>query len=163
MAREFTVSMSNVTIVGATTLVFINPAAGGYGGFRVLRAWCGQSGSVTQENLQVALVSQVTAFPTLTSATPQKTKRADPNAAVITGGTAGAAGTAGTNASAEGAGTKTIVHPDTFNNVIGWIYVPSPAEAYEFPAGSASGLGLYLPVAPTSKVNWSAGITYAEI
>ncbi len=162
MARVFTVSGSNMTIAGATTLVFINPPAAPSVGFRVLRAWASQKGNATSAQSGAQLVSQVTAFPTLTSATPAKQMRHDPNAAVITGGTAGAAGTAGINASAEGAGTKTMIFEMSFNNLNGWEWLPTSKEVIEFAAGMASGLGLWLPVAPGILTGWSAGITYEE-
>src|ERR1043166_3942519 len=125
MARECGVSMENATITGASTLVFINP--GTTMSLEILRAWASQSGTTTSAQVRIALARQVTAFPTLTSATPRALKDRDP-ASAITGGTAGAAGTCGVNASAEGAGAKTILVPDAFNNLNGWLWVPTPAE-----------------------------------
>jgi hypothetical protein len=60
-------------------------------------------GQRDQRPAEVALRTQVTAFPTLTGATPRKLKFLDP-ISQITGGTAGAAGTSGVNASVAGAG-----------------------------------------------------------
>jgi hypothetical protein len=99
----------------------------------------------------------------LTSATPVKLKPADPNASVITGGTAGAAGTAGVNASAEGAGTKTTVLEDAFNVLNGWLHVPTPPESRIMPAGSTSGQGLFFPVAPSTLTNWAFGLIFREV
>src|SRR4051812_3899338 len=107
--REFSISAAGVTVAGATTLVFVNPAAAVNPNLEFLRFWVGQSANATSAQQRIQLETQVTAFPTLPSAPPVKLKPADPNASVITGGTAGAAGTAGTNASAEGAGSKTAV------------------------------------------------------
>src|SRR5208283_1731050 len=151
MAREFEVVADNVTTVAAVvTLVFINPAAAPNFNLEYRRHWVGFSGSNTSGQQRVQLVTQVTAFPTLTGATPVKLKPADPNVSIIVSGTAGAAGTCGVNASAEGAGGKTVVHPDIFNVLNGWLYVPGPDEQRVMPAGSASGLGLYLPTAPVT-------------
>src|SRR5437773_9392161 len=98
MAREFIVSGAELTVVGATTLVFINPAAAPNFNIAILRAWVGQTANATSAQQRIQLETQVTAFPTLTSATPAKAKRADPNVSIIVGGTAGAAGTSGVNA-----------------------------------------------------------------
>jgi hypothetical protein len=161
MAREYSVGGGGLTLANqAVTLVFVNPAA--TQGFEVLRCWAGQTGTATSAQQRVQLNTQVTAFPTLTSATPAKTKLNDP-ASAITGGTAGAAGTAGINASAEGAGTKTVIIPDTFNNLNGYLWVPTPRELIGLSAGIASGFGLHLPVAPGSLTNWQCGVTYGEI
>jgi hypothetical protein len=161
--REYSISGGGITLANAAvTLVFINPAAAPNVGIRILRAWVGQSANATSAQQRVQLVVQPTAFPTLTSATPQKLKIGD-SISVITGGTAGAAGTAGINASAEGAGTKIIKVEDAFNVLSGWLYVPTPNEYIELPSGSAHGFGLHLPVAATTLTNWAFGITYAEI
>lgn len=161
MAREYSVGGGGLTLANqAVTLVFVNPAA--TTGFDLLRAWCGQTGTATSAQQRVQLNTQVTAFPTLTSATPSKNKFGDP-ASGITGGTAGAAGTAGINASAEGAGAKTVIIHDTFNNLNGYLWVPTPRELISLGAGIASGLGLHLPVAPGTLTNWQTGMTYGEM
>jgi hypothetical protein len=82
---------------------------------------------------------------------------------VIAGGTAGAAGTCGINASAEGAGTKTPYWDEAFNVLNGWLHVPTPAETKIMPAGSASGLGLFLPVAAATLTNWAFGCVFREV
>lgn len=163
MAREFVVSSAGITLANAAvTLVFINPAASPNFNIEILRCWIGQSANATSAQQRVQLETQVTVFPTLTAATPAKLKRADPNVSIIAGGTAGAAGTAGINASAEGAGTKTIIQEDAFNVLNGWLWVPTPAETIVLPAGSASGFGLFLPVAPATLTNWAFGVVFRE-
>lgn len=159
--NEYAVTDAGVTIAGATTLVFINPAAAPQVNLEFFRAWVGQSANATSAQQRVELETQVTAFPTLTSATPNRLKRAGP-ISQITGGTAGAAGTAGTNASAEGAGAKTSVWEDAFNVLNGWLWVPTPPETIVMPAGSASGIGLFLPVAPSTLTNWAFGMVFGE-
>lgn len=160
--NEFVVSGENVTVAGATTLVFINPAAAPNVNLEIMRCWIGQNANATSAQQRVQLETQVSAFPTLTSATPARLKRAGP-ASVIAGGTAGAAGTAGINASAEGAGAKTSILGDAFNVLNGWLWVPTPRECIVMPAGSTSGFGLFYPVAPATLTNWTFGVTYAEV
>lgn len=160
-SRVYTVSGAGITVANAVvTLVFINPST--TVGIRVTRAWVSQSGSTTSAQQRVQLNTQVTAFPTLTSATPAKHSLGDPTSG-IAGGTAGAAGTCGINASAEGAGAKTVLLSDTFNVLNGWLYVPTPNEVIELNAGAASGFGLHLPVAAGTLTNWQFGVTFQEI
>ena len=160
MSREYVLSGANQTITGAVTLAFLNP--GTTSGFEVLRAWVSQTGTTTQAMVRVQMNTQVSVFPTLVSATPAKTKLSDP-ISLIVGGTAGAAGTCGINASAEGAGAKSVILSDAFNNLSGWLWVPTPQETIIMNAGAASGFGLHLPAAPASLTGWTFGIVYREI
>lgn len=162
MAREFVVASAGQTILGATTLVFLNPAAGPNFNIEILRCWVGQSQNATSAQQRVQLETQVTAFPTVVGQTPAKLKRADPNVSILVSGTGGQ-GTAGINASAEGAGAKTVILEDAFNVLNGWLWVPTPAETIVLPAGSLSGFGLFLPVAPASTTNWAFGVVYREV
>lgn len=162
--REFVVSAGGITLANAVvTLIFVNPAAAPNVNLEFLRYWISQSANATSAQQRVELETQITAFPTVTSATPAKLKRSDPNVSVIAGGVAGAAGTSGVNASAEGAGAKTVIWDDAFNVLNGWLHVPTPAETIVMPAGSASGLGLYLPVAAASLTNWAFGTIFREV
>jgi hypothetical protein len=161
MAHEYTINAGGITVAGASTLIFLNPPAAPGVSIRILRLWCSQAANATSAQQRIQLVSQVTAFPTLTAATPQPLTRTDA-ASIITGGTAGAAGTAGINASAEGAGAKTVIFEDAFNVLNGYLWVPTPRETVLFKAGSSSGVGLFFPVAPATLSGWSFGMNFAE-
>lgn len=161
MAREYIVSAAGITLANqAVTLAFINPLAGTV--IEILRCWVGQSANATSAQQRVQLNTQVTAFPTLTSTAPAKTKTGDPASGIV-GGTGGLAGTSGTNASAEGAGAKTVGPQDAFNVLNGWLWVPTPRETYMIQAAAAAGFGLHLPVAPATLTNWAFGVTFAEL
>lgn len=162
MARgTFILSGAALTLANqAVTLAFLNP--GTTQSIEILRAYCSQAANATSAQQRVQINSQVTAFPTVTAATPGKTSLIDP-VSVIAGGTAGAAGTAGVNASAEGAGTKTVLMPDAFNVLNGWLFVPTPAETYTFNASAAAGCGVHFPVAPTTLTSWNVGVVYREL
>jgi hypothetical protein len=163
MSREFSVGGDGLTLVNAVvTLVFINPAAAVSPMLNILRMWASQQGSTASTQQRIQAETQVTAFPTLVSATPRHLKRSDTTASVIAGGTAGAAGTCGINASAEGAGAKTVMFGDVFNILNGYLWVPTPREIIELTAGDASGFGLYLPAAAASLTNWAVGVNYGE-
>ncbi len=167
--REFTfgsnaaTTTTGLTVVGATTLNFLNPSAAPNVNIEILRHWVGQAANATSAQQRVGLVTQVTAFPTLVSVTPVKLKKADPNASVLTGATTGAAGTVGINASAEGAGAKTLWWDDTFNVLNGFLKVPMAPESEIVPAGFASGVGLWFPTAPTTLSGWTWGQNYREV
>jgi hypothetical protein len=159
----FILSAAGQTLANAAvTLVFLNPPAAPSSDLIFERFWISQSNTTAYSgNQRVQLNTQVTAFPTLVSATPAKLWNAG-GASVLTGGTAGAAGTTGINASAEGAGTKTVIWNDAFAPANGWLLVLLPDEYYEQSAGSASGLGMHLPVAATTLTNWAFGCTWTE-
>jgi hypothetical protein len=163
MAKEYSVGGDGLTLANqAVTLVFINPAAAVTPMLNLLRMWASQQGSATSAQQRIEAETQVTAFPTLVSATPRHLKRSDTVASLIVGGTAGAAGTCGINASAEGAGSKTVMFGDNFNVLNGYLWVPTPREVIELTAGDASGFGLFLPAAAASLTNWACGINYGE-
>lgn len=162
MAGVYSLTSGGITLANAAvTLTFVNPIAAPNLSFKFLRFWIGQSANTTSAQQRVQINTQVTAFPTLVSATPTKLSLADA-ASLITGNTTGAAGTSGINASAEGAGSKTIIWADTFNVLNGWMLVLTPEERIEVSAGAASGLGLHLPVAAGTLTNWAFGCSWIE-
>jgi hypothetical protein len=162
MASGYSLALGGATLANqAVTLNFLTPPAAPILSFYFKRFGVGQSNNMASIQQRVQLNTQVTAFPTLVSQTPAKLMNAD-GASLITGATTGAAGTCGVNASAEGAGAKTIIWPDAFNVVNGWLYVPTPDETIEMAAGSASGLGLHLPAAPGTLTNWVWGFSWKE-
>ena len=165
MAREYTLAMANSTVANqAVSLAFFQVmSAAPVCAIEVFRAWCSQAANATSAQQRIQISTQVSTFPTLTSQAPQKIKAGDP-ASLITGGTAGAAGTSGVNASAEGAGAKTVLIPDAFNVLNGWLWVPTPFETHiETPQSTAHGYGLVFPAAPTTLTNWNAGIVLREL
>jgi hypothetical protein len=163
MARTFSVTMQNATIVGDATLIIIHTASGATtvgSEILILRAWVGNQATETSDQLGIMLAQKASAFGTYTSATPVPHSLGG-SASGITGGTAGAAGTAGTDASAEGAGTVTSLIYDGFNNLNGWLWVPTPEERIMI----HNDLAIILKIVgtPATLTNWSAGITYEEL
>lgn len=161
-AGGYSLSAGGITLANqAVTLTFVNPAAAPNLRLVFRRFWINQSSNMTAVNLRWQLNTQVTAFPTLVNQAPNKLYIAD-SASIITGATTGAAGTCGINASAEGAGAKTIIYADSFNTTNGALLVLTPEETVEMGAGSASGLGMHLPVAPGTLTNWVFGCIWTE-
>jgi hypothetical protein len=171
MAREYVISSDNVTLASATSpiIVFINPVAAGAtgSGIEIVRCWASQRAGATSAQTGVALGTKISVFPTLTSATPAKTKLSDPTSGIV-GGTAGAAGTCGVNASANGAGTEIAVVNDNFNNLTGWVWYPSPSETFVLMPGGTSGffmklLGSNGTTTVSPAASWSWGVAFKEI
>lgn len=162
--RTYVVSASNATVIADGILVFLNPPAGGAAvpAFEITRAWIGQFANATSAQLGVALGTKVSAFPTLTAATPRPTSMSLPASALV-GGTNGAAGTAGVAASVNGAGTQTDKLFDTFNTLTGWLWVPPPSETFIMVPGNTSGFYMRLVGTPGTLTGWSFGVAYREL
>lgn len=163
MAAIYTVSMKNQTIVADETLVIIHTdstLASRGSTIEILRCWASQVGTDTSDQIGILIGQKASAFGTYTSTTPSP-HFIGGAASAITGGTAGAESTAGTDASAEGAGTVTDIIDDSFNNLNGYLWVPTPEERIIVPTDTA--IILKIVGTPTSLTGWSAGITYREI
>lgn len=158
----YSVTMQNQTIIASSDMVIIHSdstLSSGGSNIRILRAWCGQGATETSEQLGIMLALQASAFGTYTSTTPTP-HFVGGRVSGIVGGTTGAEGTAGTDASANAAGTKTPIIYDGFNNLNGWLWVPTPEERIILPADTA--IVLAMVGTATTLTNWSAGITYEE-
>lgn len=160
MRGVYKVIASAVTVAGAVTLIFINP--GTTVSLKVRRIQISQKGVTATAMQRVQFVTQVTAFPTLTSVTPAKSTPID-QASAITGATNGAAGTCGVNASAEGAGSKTVIDEMTFNCLTGLLWVPTQGEEDVMSASGASGFGVFFVDAPGTSAGWTGVLTYEEV
>jgi hypothetical protein len=163
MAAVYTVTMANQTIVADATLVILRAASAitSRGSIlELLRATVSQQGTSTSEQLGVILGRKVTAFGTYSSATPSPAVVGGV-ASGITGGTAGAAGTAGVDATAEGGGAVTALISDGFNNLNGFLWVPTPEERVILAVGEA--FVVKLRGTPTTLTGWNASLTFREI
>lgn len=170
--REFALTSAGAaaatgtTVAGATSLNGLKPSAAPNVNIEFLRHWIGQAANATSAQQRCALHQQAVAgSPAFTSATPAKLKLSDPNASVITGGTALAAGTAGTNASTESTGATTVIWEDDFNVLNGYLrvnFIPG-GETEIFPAGFANAARFWFPTAPTTLTGWSWGQNYREV
>jgi len=159
----YSVTMQNQTVVADATLVIIHTdstLATGGSNIQLLRAWVGQQATEVSDQLGIMIALKASAFGTYTSATPQG-HFIGGRVSGIVGGTTGAEGTCGTDASAEGAGTVTPIVYDGFNNLTGWLWVPTPEERIIVPADTA--IILKLVGTPATLTNWSAGITFTEL
>ena len=159
----YSVTMQNQTIIASSDMVIIHTDSTlgtRASTIRLLRAWCSQNATETSEQLGIMLAFQASAFGTYTSTTPTPHFVNGP-ASAITGGTTGAEGTAGTDASTNAAGTKTAIIYDGFNNLNGWLWVPTPEERIIVPTDTA--VVLAMVGTATTLTNWNAGITFEEL
>lgn len=159
----YSVVMQNQTIVADATCVILRAATAVATRGSILeiqRAWLNQIGTEVSDQLGVILGQKASAFGTYTATTPAPHQLGGA-ASGIAGGTAGAAATAGTDASAEGAGTVTPTIEEGFNNLTGWLWVPTPEE--RIIVGPDIAIILKIVGTPQTLTGWCAGITFAEI
>jgi hypothetical protein len=161
VSRIYSLSASNISVAGATTLAMLRPNT--TTALQILRMWVSQSGTLTSNNYRVQVVTQAAALPTtFTSQTPIRLLPGDPASGIV-GGTSVAAGTSGINAVTETAGVRTVLLEDAFNNIVGWKWFETPKEQIIIPASFASGFGLFFPAAPAVLTGWAFGIIYKEL
>lgn len=159
----YSVIMANQTIIASSDMVIIrtdSTLGTRASTIRILRAWCSQNATEVSEQLGIQLAIQASAFGTYTATTPVNHFAGGPPSA-IAGGTTGGEATAGTDASANAAGTKTPIIYDGFNNLNGWLWVPTPEERIIVPTDTA--IVLAMVGTATTLTNWNAGITFEEM
>ncbi len=163
MASVYTVNMENQTIVADATLVIIRAATAitTRGSFlEILRVNVSQQGTSTSQQLGIILGLKATAYGTYTATTPSP-RRIGGVASGLAGGTAGAAATTGTDASAEGAGAVTTTITEGFNNLSGYLWVPTPEERIIVLPDQA--FIVKLRGTPTTLTGWNAYVTFDEV
>jgi|GEM_PF-1060422 len=166
MAHEYTVGGGAIAVAaGVNTLVALMPgAAATTPQIELRRAWMAQAVNATSAQTRVQLTSKAAALQSaMTAKTPERLKRYESVSILLGAAAPAATGTAsiGNATVTEGAGAQTAIIDDSFNNLNGWLWVPTPDEVIIFPAGGAVAACLFLPVAP-SVTTWSFGLCYAE-
>lgn len=158
----YTVPMIAQTIVANATLVIVHTAAAvttRASIIEILRVYVNQEGTETSDQLGVIIGQKASAFGTYTSTAPVPHQLGGA-ASGIAGGTAGAAATSGTDASAEGAGTVTTLIEEGFNNLNGYLWVPTPEE--RILVGPDLAIIVKMVGTPATLTGWNAGITFEE-
>lgn len=160
-SRVYNIIGQNQTVLGATTLIGLRP--GTTCALEILRMWASQNGNATSAQTRISWGMQAAVLATVVAATPTKTQPGADPASQIVGGTALAAGTCGINASAEGAGVKSPIGEEIFNNLNGWLWQPTPNDTIIIGPGLASSFYTFFTAAPGILTGWSFGITFKEI
>jgi hypothetical protein len=163
MSSLYNVVMANQTVIADSELIIIR-AATSYASrasvLRIYRMTVTQAGTATSQQLAVRWGLKASAFGTMTASTPAPTE-IGAVASAITGSTTNAASSAGTDSSANGAGTLTVLGQEGFNNLSGWLWVPTPEE--RILVGPDLSFCLQLQGTPTTLTNWSATLTFEEV
>lgn len=161
--QVYKVTMANQTIIADSEMITIR-AATSYSSraskLAILRMSCGQTSTTTSAQLAVRWGLKTSAFGTFTSTTPAPVAIGTV-ASAITGSTSNAASSAGTDASANGAGTLTVLGYEAFNNLNGWLWVPTPEE--RIIVGPDLTFVLQLQGTPSALTGWSADLTFMEL
>jgi hypothetical protein len=162
-SQTYTITMENQTIVADATLVILRAAASWASRgslLDVLRIEVNQQGTTTSQQLGIIAAQKASAFGTYTSTTPAPLV-VGAVASAISGSTSGAAAGAGTDASAEGAGTVTTMWTSGFNNLNGYLWVPTPEERVLI--GPDLAFIVKLRGTPTTLTGWNAVLTFREL
>lgn len=163
MDTPYNIIMANQTIIADSELVIMRSAtayASRASMNMIVRMSVSQSGTATSQQLAVRWGLKASAFGTMTASTPAPV-RIGTVASAITGSTSNAASSAGTDSSANGAGTLTVLGQEGFNNLNGWLWVPTPEE--RIIVGPDLSFCLQLQGTPTTLTNWNAVVTFIEM
>ena len=163
MDQTYTVTMENQTVVADETFIIVRAATAWSSRgslLEVLRITVDQQGTSTSQQLGIILGQKASAFGTYTSTTPAPSSIGSV-ASAIAGSTSGAAASAGTDASAEGAGTVTTMGSYGFNNLNGFLWVPTPEERIWI--GPDLAFIVKLRGTPTTLTGWNAVLTFSEL
>lgn len=163
MSSLYTVTMSSATVIANGEIITIR-AATAYASrasvLRIYRMSCGQTSTTTSAQLSVRWGLKASAFGTFATATPAPTE-IGAVASGISGSTSNAAASSGTNASSNGGGTLTVLGQEAFNNLNGWLWVPTPEE--RILVGPDLTFLLQLQGTPSALTGWNASLTFEEV
>ena len=163
MANLFNVPMANATVIANGELITIRAATAFSSRASVLKIYrlsVSQISSTSSAMLSVRWGLKASAFGTFTATTPQPIE-VGTAASGITGSTSNAASSAGTNASANGAGTLTVLDQQGFNNLNGFLWVPVPEE--RIIVGPDLTFVFQLQGTPSPLTGWNATLVFEEV
>ena len=129
----------------------------------IQRVEISQSGSTTSAQIRGAFSTRDTAGTlTMTSTTPVNVRPLAGPASGLAGNTApaGGAGRSGTNSSADSGGTYTNHHVFNFNNLNGYLWVPTPEEQIVIPASTLWCVRLL--ASPATTTGWAIAVVLLE-
>ena len=159
----YSVVMQNQAIAGASTLVIIRAAAtaatrASY--LRILRAWCRRRRPRRASNSGSPLVRRSRR----SARTPRRARQ--PRHRQRCGRASRAARRElppprAPTPARRAAGTFTPIIEDGFNNLNGWLWIPTPEERILLAPDTA--IALKLIAAPTTLDRWTAGLTFEEL
>jgi hypothetical protein len=161
--QTYSITMANVTVVADATLIIVRAAtalSSRASRLEVDRIAVSQSGTTTSQQLGIIIAQKASAFGTYVSATPSPLDMGTV-ASAIAGSTSNAASSCGVNASVEGAGTVTNIFSEGFNNLNGYLWVPTPEERIIIEPDLS--FIVKLRGTPTTLTGWNANLTFREL
>jgi len=161
--QAYSVVMDNQTIIADSELITIRAAtawASRASILEILRFSVSQRGTSTAQQLGIRWGLKASAFGTFTSTTPAPLMIGSV-ASAIAGSTSNAASSCGTDSSANGAGTLTVIGSDAFNNLNGFLFVPTPEE--RIIVGPDLTFLIQLQGTPTTLTGWNAYLHFREL
>jgi len=163
MSAPYTISMQGVTIIANGELITMRAATAftSRGSLlEVLRMKASQRSATTSAQLGMRWGLKASAFGTFTAATPVPAILGAA-ASALTGSTSNAASSAGVNASANGGGTLTVMDQEEFNNLTGFLWIPTPEERIII--GPDQTFVMQLQGTPSALTLWTASLMFREL
>lgn len=165
MGRHYSAGGENQTLSTGNVLLALRTATGVNAGslLAIKRIEINQSGSTTSAMIRGEVATRDTVGTlTMTAVTPSNLVLGGP-ASGLSGNTApvGAAARIGINSSADSGGTYTQRRPFNFNNLNGYLWVPTPEERKIVPPDSV--FILRLLAAPATLTGWTWSVEFEEI
>lgn len=150
MRGVYTVHASIASVTTAVTLIQIK--AGSANSLEILRAWCGNATTTTDDRAEFQLLRK-TAAATVTSFTPIEHNQSGPAAAAVGGTTS-----TGHTATDEGTDGDIIIREST-TVLAPWVWHPTPLEQIIVPASGIIALKLAIAITAADLV---CGVTFVE-
>jgi hypothetical protein len=166
MGRIFTAIGENMSLGTGYVLAALQTASGVNPAscLAIRRIEIGQSGSIVSAMIRAALSTRDTnGTLTTTAVTPAPLSPVTGAASGLTGNTSviGGAGRIGINSSADTGGTYANHYVANFNNLSGWLYVPTPEELIKITPSVVWCVRLL--AAPTTVTGWTISVTFEEL
>jgi hypothetical protein len=167
MSKIYVAAGENLTMGNGIGMLAFRTAADlatAAGMIAIRRIEISQSGSTTAAQIRGALSTRDTAGTyTMTSITPKAISPIGGPISGLVGNTApvGGAGRIGVASSADSGGAYVDHYYFSFNNLNGWLWVPTPEERIEVP--HATVWVCRLLAAPGTTTGWNISVTYEEL
>jgi hypothetical protein len=166
MSKVYVAGGENLSLGTGSVLVALQTAAGVAAGSKIAirRIEICQNATTTSAMCRLVLSTRDTAGTlTTTSMTPQPLSPVTGPASGLSGNTSviGGAGRIGINSSADTGGTYTNHYFANFNNLNGWLWIPTPQEVIEVPPSIV--WCVRFATAPGTTTGWTVSLTYEEL
>lgn len=165
--RRFTLNGENLSLGTGNILAAIRTAADkatAGGEIAINRVEISQSGSTTSAQCRGEFTVRTTnGALTVTSATPRPINPLNGPASGIAGNTdlVGGAARCGVNSSADSTGTHTVIRNFNFNNLNGYLWIPTPEERIIVPPAAI--FCVRFTAAPGTTTGWTIAVDFEEL